>query len=211
MNLECVYGGTFDPFHNGHEAICHHVLEQTAALELPLRLIPCARPALKQQAQASDFDRLNMLNEWRNAQQMMSRIIVDAIEVDQGSVSYTANTVAQLGQQDKHPTQRIWVLGVDAFNALSKWHNCEALISRLNFWVISRPSEARLENRLNLTQVAGLDELWQKSTGRFWFDTRLALPEASSTIRQWVGQKQIPVPQPIADYIYKHELYQASA
>ena len=60
--LVVLYGGTFDPFHTGHEAICCKLLENPEVIEL--RLIPCAIPALKEKASASPEARLEMLSDW---------------------------------------------------------------------------------------------------------------------------------------------------
>ncbi|MBU2864924.1 nicotinate-nicotinamide nucleotide adenylyltransferase [Reinekea marina] len=211
MNRECVYGGTFDPFHNGHEAVCLHVLKHTALQEIPLRVIPCATPALKRPAQASDDERLAMLKLWRKSQENASRIVIDAIELEMGQVSYTADTLSKLAQRDASLTTRVWVLGVDAFNSIAQWHKSDELIRCLNFWVISRLGEESISNSLNLKEATDLDALWQKGPGYFWYDDRLAYREASSEIRKSINQKPWPVPQPIADYIERHELYQASA
>ena len=203
--VEYLYGGTFDPFHNGHEAICHHVLAQTQA-EM-LRIIPCAQPALKQQAQASSSHRLAMLRQWRQAQPLANRILIDDIELKNDVISYTADTLISLAQKESKPVKRIWVLGLDAFNTLSQWHKVSTLVSLVSFWVINRTGEAGINNQLGLSEVQTRDQLWSANSGSFWFDQAINLPVASSSIRQHINRQPLPVPTVIADYIEKHELY----
>ncbi|WP_411746240.1 nicotinate-nicotinamide nucleotide adenylyltransferase [Reinekea sp.] len=208
-SAECLYGGTFDPFHNGHEAICHHILAKTKSRESVLRIIPCSQPALKQQAQASNLDRLAMLEKWRDTQPAASRILIDDIEMISDRISYTAETIIELKKQDVVPVKRIWVLGTDAFNSLSQWHQVSTLVSTLNFWVINRAGEKELNNKLGLTKLASHSQLWSAASGSFWFDQTIDMPVASSAIRQNINRQPVPVPKVIADYIEKHELYMA--
>jgi nicotinate-nucleotide adenylyltransferase len=208
-HVECLYGGTFDPFHLGHEAICRHVLAQTDSV--PLRIIPCARPALKQQARASNQDRLAMLTAWRRQQVDADRILIDDIEMRSDAISYTADTIFALKQSEEQATQRVWILGTDAFNSLNKWHNVDYLVSQLCFWVINRAGEEQLNNCLNLTEVSSRTQLWGSAPGAFWFDAAINEPYASSRIRQQTQQPTSAIPKVIADYIEQHKLYQATA
>jgi nicotinate-nucleotide adenylyltransferase len=210
-SIEFVYGGTFDPFHNAHEAICHHVLAQTETDTAILRIIPCARPALKPQAQASDVHRLAMLQVWRDEQSLAKRILIDDIEMKHDVTSYTADTISRLVAQQKKVVNRIWVLGADAFNSLSEWHKVSILISQVNFWVVSRAGETGIKNSLGLKRVASMAQLRAEGNGAFWFDEAISIPVASSDIRQHINQQPLPVPRVIADYIEQHELYAASA
>lgn len=209
--VECLYGGTFDPFHNGHEAICQHVLARTAQDGTYLRIIPCARPALKRQAQASNADRLAMLQLWRETQPLANRIIIDDIEMQSDGISYTVETIVELTKQDTQPVKRIWIIGSDAFNSLRQWHQISTLISQVSFWVINRAGENELANPLGLAEVADRSQLWKAPSGSFWFDKSINLPVASSVIRQDINRQPLLVPVVIADYIEKHELYLASA
>jgi nicotinate-nucleotide adenylyltransferase len=207
--VEFLYGGTFDPFHDGHEAICRHILAQTEQQNSVLRIIPCSQPALKQRAQASNSDRLAMLSQWRETQPAASRILIDDIEMQNDKISYTAETVIALEEKDAQLVKRIWVLGTDAFNALSQWHQVSTLVSHLSFWVINRAGEKELNNELGLTKLANHSQLWSAAPGSFWFDQTINMSVASSAIRQHINRQPVPVPKVIADYIEKHELYTA--
>jgi nicotinate-nucleotide adenylyltransferase len=200
-----VFGGTFDPFHNGHEAIANAVLRSGQVDEL--RLIPCAVPALKSQASASSEDRMAMLQAWSNAIDDEDKVVVDDIELNRPGKSYTVETFETLTAM--HPEdQWIFVLGTDAWNSLPKWHRVERLFELVSFWVFSRNGERPAQLHANLTLCDEQADLFmQGKCGLVYWDDQVKVPVSSTRVRAGYGQHDADTPKVISDYINKRGLY----
>lgn len=192
-------GGAFDPIHNGHLGIA-----QDALAQLPLdqiRLIPTAQPPHKAASSASFQQRCQMA-ELAVAEH--PKIIVDACEGQRAGPSYSVDTLAHFEQQ--HPgNEWFWLMGSDAFAQIHRWHQWERCLEFAHFVVFTRPDSAPL----NTSTDSSAKPLLPK-TARI---TQLTInPQAisSTVIRQRVAT-QLPIqgvmPEPVADYIEKHQLY----
>lgn len=203
-----IYGGTFDPFHLGHQAICEAVLQQTEVSQL--RLIPCSLPALKADAHASAFQRLAMLQEWRKAQSpiIQQRIEIDDVELQRLGASYTIDTIKELATE--FPEYRlIFVLGLDAWQSLARWHQSDALMHRVNFWVFARKGEANETMSHGLADCQSWSDLKQVNNGYYYFDANVQVELSSSQVRRNIQSSRELLPLPIAQYIKDHGLYTA--
>lgn len=203
-DVRVIYGGTFDPFHLAHEAVCEAILAQPEVTEL--RLIPCAQPALKGGASASAEDRLAMLRRWKDSQDQSSRIVVDDQEIRRQGVSYSSRTVRDL--QDKDPSAMwLFALGTDAWNSLPRWHDVETLKQRLSFWVFHRAGEPEVKCHSGMDQVKQFAALIERPS-RFFKDVSVNIRLASSGMRQ-TGRSMVlkQTPSPVAQYIETRGLY----
>lgn len=203
--VRVIYGGTFDPFHLAHEAVCNAILAQPLVTEL--RLIPCAQPALKDSAAASAEARLAMLKQWQRGHSQTNRIVVDDQEIRRSGVSYTSETIAGLQQADD---RSIWLfaLGTDAWNSLPKWHHAEKLMQQLSFWVFRRQGEDGVKTHPGVREVDEFEALIGK-TSRYYVDGRVDMKLASSGLRQSDPSRLLQqTPSVISDYINLHGLYQ---
>lgn len=204
-----IYGGTFDPFHVGHQAICEAILAQTEVDQL--RLIPCSLPALKADAHASAFQRLAMLQAWHStlALEAQQRIVIDDIELKRQGASYTVDTLASLAR-DFPEHHLLFVLGLDAWQSLSRWHQSERLKQQVNFWVFSRKGEANEAANNGLALSSAWAELCYKKRGYYWLDTSVQIEVSSSAVRNKIQSSQQWLPVPIAQYIKDRSLYTAA-
>lgn len=201
--LIAIYGGTFDPFHRAHAAICQAVLAQPEVSQL--RLIPCYLPALKAEASVTAVHRLAMLENWRKTQVDFSRILLDDQEIQRGGASYTVDTIANIAEQN--PGSRlIFVLGVDAWNSLRRWHRYEELLAQVSFWVFRRKGEADIMQYDELAECSSLAELFKAEPGRYWLDSSVDLAVSSTDLRA-SNRKNADIPAEISDYIKEHQLY----
>jgi nicotinate-nucleotide adenylyltransferase len=198
-----VYGGTFDPFHCGHEAICNAILRH--AFVDQLRLIPCHVPALKAQATASGSQRLRMLKHWQK-QQADARLAVDSIELERAGPSFTLETVIEL--QAQYPnTQVILAMGADAWQSLPRWHGYSGLKDRINVWVFTRLGQPELALLPGWTRVDDSAEFSISDNGHYFIDHTVQLDISSTFLRTGPQTLKEQVPGSIFNYILEHDLY----
>ncbi|TCS41682.1 nicotinate (nicotinamide) nucleotide adenylyltransferase [Reinekea marinisedimentorum] len=202
-NIVAIYGGTFDPFHKAHAAICSSVLSHSEISQL--RVIPCYLPALKAEASASAEHRLAMLERWRSAQSGAGRIYIDDQEITRKGASYSVDTVRQIAEANPG-AKLLFVLGTDAWNSLPRWHQYQELAAKVSFWVFHRNGEAAAIPHSGLQPRDSLHQLLTGGNGGYWLDASVDLPVSSTDLRKHL-QHELNLPDEIAGYINENQLY----
>lgn len=124
-----VFGGTFNPPHNGHVFAVKELLKEFDSVWVMVANTP--NKSVSELAPASD--RLKMAKRAFG----FSRAEVCDDEIRRGGVSYTCDTLAEL--EEKYPEHEFyWAIGSDLLEELSQWKNCQELYLK-NFVVIFRP------------------------------------------------------------------------
>lgn len=122
-----IYGGTFNPPHQGHMLAARFALE---ALELDrLFLIPTAEPPHKELPPGSPTseDRLAMTAIAAD-NLFCPGISVSDLELRRAGLSYTADTIEAIHRQ--YPQDELWLLmGADMFLSIQNWHAPERIMS----------------------------------------------------------------------------------
>jgi len=130
-----VFGGTFDPPHVGHLVTAVNV-RHTLALDVVL-LVVANDPWQKTGARpvSSAADRLAMVEA---AVGDVHGLEASDIELRRGGTSYTADTLAALGEQ--HPgAELVLVLGSDAAAGLPTWERADEVRELAAIAVVTRP------------------------------------------------------------------------
>lgn len=192
-----LFGGSFDPIHNGHlamaKAALHHLPQAT------LLLIPAAcSPFKTDRAMTDEAHRLAMC---RLAAKEDPRIAVTDMEFYMEKPSYTVRTVEALLQ--KKPDDYYFLCGADAFLSLHRWKEYHKLIGMVTFLAVDR-SGALPEQML-----------WQKQAieqdgGQVVLLTMEQIPVSSTQIRQAIAENQsvhTMVPPLVARYLLENHLY----
>jgi nicotinate-nucleotide adenylyltransferase len=166
-----LYGGTFDPIHQGHL----HLIEQLFARDLvdELILVPTGQPWLRLSAPiASAEDRLAMaeLAVQDLAENIRPHVRVSDIEVRRSGPTYTIDTVKEL-RASTPDAKWFLILGSDAYAGIKKWHRSAELQGMLEILVVARDGEGlniqalpisasdiRTEIRANRAQIKYLPE-----------------------------------------------------
>ncbi|MBO4523691.1 MAG: nicotinate-nucleotide adenylyltransferase [Ruminococcus sp.] len=130
-----IYGGSFNPVHNGH---IH--LAETAVKEFSLdRLyfVPSKKSPHRSIAEyAPDVDRLEML---RLAAKVNDRLFVSDYEIKSDRVSYTIYTVEHFRKE--FPEDELFLLvGSDMLLSFDTWHRFDEILSNVTLCVVSRES-----------------------------------------------------------------------
>lgn len=131
-----LFGGTFDPVHNGHLRTALDLVELLGLDEL--RLVPAATPALRGQPSATPDQRLEML---RLGAAGVPALCVDDRELRRGGVSYTVDTLRELRAELGDEARLCMVVGEDAFAGLERWKDWQRLLDYAHLAVLTRPGD----------------------------------------------------------------------
>ncbi len=206
-----LFGGTFDPVHDGHLQ-----LAQAARIELQLDkvlLIPAADPPHKSNVEVTPFNhRREML---RLALAGANHLELCLIEDDLPTPSYTIDTVRYLQAKDNDNTELYFIIGADAFVDLMSWKSYQELLKRVTLAVASRKgfrSEKRLEEISDALGYAREDHVWRQGHGFkdivFMKDSPVEV--SSSRIRELLGAgcvEIIGLNNDVFQYIQRNKLY----
>ncbi|MFC3129292.1 nicotinate-nucleotide adenylyltransferase [Coralloluteibacterium stylophorae] len=207
-----LYGGTFDPVHNGHLAVARAARDALAA---EVRLLPAADPPHRPPPGADAGQREAML---RTAVEGETGLRVDTTELVRGGRSYTADTLEAVRAGLAPATPLVWLLGADAFRGLPQWHRWPALLDAAHWLVALRPGHAldALPPPLAAEWArrhGPLTALAAAPAGRM---ATLVLPlrhESATAVRGGIGGArahdawEADVPAAVARYIRAHRLY----
>lgn len=212
--MECIgiFGGTFNPIHNGHLALAQTVLDTLHCTQI--RFVPAALPPHKTAPAVTAQHRAAMV---KLAIQAHPQYVLDSCELDRQGPSYTIETLHLLRQ--RFPEQSLCLLiGQDSYQQLPTWHRWQELLEYCHLLVVHR---ADLETELVLhaehTQrfLAGAAFSSQCSSATHGFIGYLpeSPPAISSTgIRAALahpGQNLTDqLPASVLQYIQQHHLYQ---
>ena len=127
-----LFGGTFNPLHNGHLTIARSVLEQGLADEVWLLIAPC-NTWKKDQALLDDRLRYNMV---RDAVKDIHGIEASDYEFNLPKPSYTANTLRHISA-DYPDREFILTIGADNWVKFDNWRESDFILS--NYRIIVYP------------------------------------------------------------------------
>ena len=128
-----IYGGTFDPFHNGHLRMA---IEAREILGLDtVFLIPSANPPHKPlQPMADAKHRLEMV---RAAVAEVAGLEVLDLELRRVGPSYSFQTVTEI-KKDRPEAEILFLIGADAFSEITSWHRWRDLLTECDFLLLPR-------------------------------------------------------------------------
>jgi nicotinate-nucleotide adenylyltransferase len=197
-----LFGGTFDPIHNGHIEVANCATDKINASKFIF--VPARRSPLKsKQPVAADTDRIAML---QLAIEGRKNFEFSNAEMNRAEPSYTIDTIRQLREKFGENCEFYWLIGADMLNDLPLWHKINDLLDECNICVMNRggyqkPDFDTLRGRLNPKHIADLK--------KNMLDTPLI--EISSTeIRKRIAEGQDVsqlLPPAGLDYIKRRKLY----
>lgn len=195
-----IMGGTFDPVHNGHLAAARQLRDVADLVEV--WLMPNAMPPHRSAAPvASADDRLRMV---RLAVDSQPGLVPSALEVDRGGISYTVETVRELGRAFPERLFAI-LLGSDVALQIRSWHDADALLNEARFVIFNRPETTLAPQTLHelgfepsRTRIVHLDT------------PAIAAHQVRDRLAQGAPIDDL-VPAAVADYIRSHHLYQSAS
>ncbi len=182
-----IFGGTFNPVHNGHLAIATRVAE---ALRLGrIFFVPTAVTPLKGRKDlASARDRLAML---RAAVKGHPIFRVSDVEIRRGGVSYTVDTLRQI--KGRMGGRLYLILGTDALNLLPRWRDASEVLRLAELVVVERQGH---RTRLRMPKIYKVDAPLMEISGT----------EIRERVRKGLSIRYL-VPEAVERYIRRKGLY----
>ncbi len=214
-----IYGGTFDPIHNGHWQVAHTVLKAFAMERL--MFVPAFVPPHKRGWRiSSPFHRMAML---ALATANEARMFVSTIELEAPERPYTIETLKQL-KTEFAGAQLFFVMGADSFKDVTMWREHECLLTEYDVIVATRPGyqdgenvaahlAPSLQNRCIDLRGGQLPTAEALTEQHIYLTDFVSVDVSSTEIRECVDQGRSiddKVPPPVARYIEKYKLYQKS-
>ncbi len=129
-----LFGGTFNPLHNGHLTIAQSVLEQGLADEVWILITPC-NPWKKDQALLDDRLRYDMVAQ---AVKEMDGVRASDYEFKLDKPSYTANTLRRISA-DYPDREFILTIGADNWVKFHNWREADFILK--NYPIIVYPRQ----------------------------------------------------------------------
>lgn len=213
--LNLYYGGTFDPFHNGHLAIARAARDE---LGVPVHLVPAADPPHRPAPGADATQRALMLERALRGE---SGLQVDRRELEraarEGRPSYTVETLEAARAEHGADAPIAWLLGADSFVGLNRWHRWQDLLKLAHLVVADRPGSvlretlpAQLAQSLAGHWAGSVQDVMQAPAGWVWRLHQPLQEESASQVRQCIadgGDWRSLVPAAVADGIEAGHLY----
>ena len=194
-----ILGGTFDPIHIGHLVLAQAAFEQ---LELDfVRIIPAGIPPHKIGRKcASKEQRLEMTNL---AISRDPHFVLDTIEIDKETPSYTCETLALL--HDLHPDEDYYfIIGQDSLNTFHTWYKPDAIASLAHIVAADRPGYDKSQ------MESVLEENRKMFNGDFICIECPDIQISSTDVRNRMASGssiRYLVPEKVFDYIQEEGLY----
>lgn len=194
-----VFGGSFDPVHNGHLELARCCQEQAPLDEV--WFTPTAVQPLKQHGpRAGKADRVAML-ELAIAGEATWRIC--RLEIDRGGVSYTVDTLRQI-HAERPDDPLFLILGSDTLGDLFAWREPEEILRLATPLFVHRSGAPQPEVPAVVLQLISGGQVVPQTL------QMPAMTESSTEIRDRVAAGQPiddMVPPGVAEYIAEHTLY----
>jgi len=135
-----LFGGTFNPIHNGHLWAATSV-QKGFGLDSVV-LIPAAIPPHKRSKDiAPAADRLEMI---RLSVADNEHLALSDVELVRSGPSYSIDTVRHFRERSAVGKQLFFIVGIDAFLEIDTWKYFEDLFTLIPIIVLDRPASARV-------------------------------------------------------------------
>jgi nicotinate-nucleotide adenylyltransferase len=209
-----LFGGTFDPFHNGHLRMAIEVKETFRVSRVIL--FPAHHPPHKPKRPVSEArHRFAMVSAGAAG---LPGIEASDIEFRREGPSYSLLTVLSFRRAEPD-SQILFVMGADSFSEVSTWHRYEEFLSACDFVLLPRPGAGREPASPGGVRIEKEDPhcySWVGSSYRLPGGRRLFCPSlptldiSSSAIREKVRTGKCIrglVPPDVERYVFDNGLY----
>ncbi len=137
-----VFGGSFNPLHNGHLFIAEearNTLSYDRVIFVPSNISSHKNDYSGMEAEA----RCRMLEK---ALEDYPEYIVDRCDIERGGVSYTIKTIEHIYRNYEFDGKPGFVIGDDLLPGFSSWKESDKLIEKIDLIVVRRDSHEKIES-----------------------------------------------------------------
>ena len=211
-----IYGGTFDPVHNGHLKVARGV-QKLFGLDEVILIPACVPPHKRGAGITSPFHRFAMLTL---ATEHDEQITISTAELDQPDRPYAVETVARMQEKVGSDCRLFFVMGADSWAEITTWREWQRLLAMCDHIVVTRPGHELPADQVrgNVVDVRGKDaaaiqSVVDQSHGPGVFVTDTVFEDVSATAIRAAAKNgklaelTMMVPPEVTNYIQKYELY----
>ncbi len=198
-------GGTFNPIHFGHLRPALEVADLLGLEEV--RFIPASQPPLRDQPCVSAQERAHMVEL---AIQSEPRFVLDQRELQRQATSYTVDTLLSLRQELGDEIPLCWMMGMDAYQNFTQWHQWQKILELTHLVVSHRPNYIAENPLLNAYHTKQQSELFDSPAGKLYFVSVTQLDISATMIRdEQKNSRSIRylLPDAVHNYINEKKLY----
>ena len=210
MHSIAIFGGTFDPIHNGH-------LQASISIQNYFKFdsyifLPCKVPTIKPPSLANNAQRIEMI---KLAIKEIPDFKLDIREIERDTPSYMVETLQSFRLE--YPQASITlIIGYDAFLSLPNWYQWEKIITLANLLVINRMEFANqaipeiIQRFLKKYQSTSKDEVLNAQAGNVFLFDAGHYDISSTSLREAIkkgADVQSTLPYRVYEYIKSQELY----
>ncbi|MDE2822256.1 MAG: nicotinate-nucleotide adenylyltransferase [Chloroflexota bacterium] len=194
-----IFGGTFDPIHNGHLAVAEYVRTEVALDQV--LFVPAGRPWFKEGQTVTDARR--RLEMTRLAVADNPHFAVSDMEVRRDGPTYTIDTLTELREDMGEGAEFYLILGIDALNELHRWRKPCDVLDLATLVGVTRPGAETVDR-------AALDSIREGASGEVMIVDGPRIDVSAADIRRRMSEglsvRDI-IPQAVEDYARRHVLY----
>jgi nicotinate-nucleotide adenylyltransferase len=227
MNF-ALFGGTFDPIHRGHLKVARAAAERFELKEV--WFVPADIPPHKQTAPVTSyFHRYSMVALALAGEPDFLPSLLEAPDPEahiEPRPSYSVETVRRVKAGLRKRDRMYFLIGIDAFRDIAKWHQAEALLQECEFIIAARPGYSLTDVASSLprnlrpgaAELRQVRKLQPEAPLQFSGVTLHLLPETHEDVsatqiraaaKRRTGLKKL-VPDAVAEYIQKEHLYRGN-
>ena len=214
-----LFGGTFDPIHEGHLAVARAADRRFRFDEI--HFIPAAHPPHKPVSQLLPFaHRFAMVALACAGQPNFVPSLAEANNFAASGASYSVDTVRRFQREICRPGDRLYFLiGADSFLEIGTWKEYETLLGLCDFVVAHRPGVSMTSLRNVIPQRLLADPSAASPAERGAIPLRRTTVDLLESVASRVSATAVRVrldngrsvhglvPKPVEDYIKKQALY----
>lgn len=214
-----LFGGAFDPFHNGHLSMIKGALKSglvDMVIVIPSVRSPFKRGKVLSAAPYRYYMTCHAIDELTSKDKFKGKVFVSDIEFSIPGISYTVNTVHHLIEKDyiesflmdnDVPSDRAsefhsyyWICGSDILPDFDKWYEPGILLSMVSLLCARRPGEP--------DRQSDADSIEKEFNTKIKYFEINGVESSSHEIRVSHDYKQVP--SSVNDFIETHALYKDS-
>lgn len=209
-NLLGVFGGTFNPIHNGHVEPIREAAKMLGISEVIT--LPCANPPHRPAPKITSEHRISMV---KIAVADDPLFIVDDRELKRDALSYTVDTLASL-KQDYPEHTLCFFIGTDSLLDFQNWYQWRTILQYAHLVVSRRVNDQSIQD-LSADMVARYTtnkrDLVTKNAGMIYLAATDLVTISSTKIREIISNDRATADishylhLDVFEYIKEHHLY----